>query len=166
MRRADERARPDGPFLLADPIVVQARPRRATRPRGAGFAELQEYHRLNVRVLGYKRSALPKPNAKTRLDVITVEECAPAKHSLVVPHNHWMLVDSDDVILGRAGAKLVHGKAIEDTPSQARRRSVPHEFPRHRHPVLLHTGRRPRRYGRHLDHPSLRRAEPIRRPSS
>jgi hypothetical protein len=91
-------------------------PSTTTRPRGSGFAEFQEYHRLNVRVLGYQRSALPKPNSKTRLDVINVEECAPDKHSLVVPHNHWMLVDADDVILGRAGAKLVHGKAIEDTP--------------------------------------------------
>jgi hypothetical protein len=85
-------------------------------PRGAGFGEWQEYHRLNVRVLGYQRSALPKPNAKTRLDVITVEECAPAKHSLVVPHNHWVLVDSNNEVIGRAGAKVVHGKATEDTP--------------------------------------------------
>jgi hypothetical protein len=101
----------------SDPTSVKVAPASAP-PRGAGFAEWQEYHRLNVRVLGYKRSALPKPNAKTRLDVITVDECAPAKHSLVVPHNHWVLVDSNNEIIGRAGAKVVHGKATEDIPKR------------------------------------------------
>jgi hypothetical protein len=69
---------------------------------------------LEVRALGYRRAGVT--GARTsRIDVVTVEECADTGSALV-RHSTWHLVDATGRTLGVAGAKAVDHQPTEDIP--------------------------------------------------
>jgi len=70
---------------------------------------------LEVRALDYDEAGYQGAATGSRVDVVTVQECA-AGGSATVQHRSWHLVDSDGRTLGVAGGKMVGGHPTEDLP--------------------------------------------------
>jgi hypothetical protein len=87
-------------------------------PDPSGSAELGESLRfgsLEVRALDYRKAGFEGGATGTRVDVVTVEECAEGG-STRVQHQTWRLVDGSGRTLGVAGGKIVNGNPTEDLP--------------------------------------------------
>jgi xanthine/CO dehydrogenase XdhC/CoxF family maturation factor len=68
-----------------------------------------------VRALDYRAAGFDGAASGTRVDVVTVEECAEGG-SAEVRHQTWRLLNADGRILGAAGGKIVNGNPTEDLP--------------------------------------------------
>ncbi|MDQ1428499.1 MAG: hypothetical protein QOK39_1975 [Acidimicrobiaceae bacterium] len=82
---------------------------------GVAMSDWLPLRGLRVRALDYRRAAVTGAAAGTRVDVITVEECASAKRARV-DHRSWRLVARSGRTLGAAGGKIVNGTPTEDFP--------------------------------------------------
>jgi len=67
------------------------------------------------RALDYQKAGFGGGATGTRVDIVTVEECAEGG-STRVRHRTWRLVDSAGRTLGVAGGKIVNGNPTEDLP--------------------------------------------------
>jgi hypothetical protein len=98
------------------PITMPTQDRTLpTFTAGVGMSEWLPYGALDVRALSYKKGRVSIGTFRSRLDVVTVEECADTG-SAVVRHRTWHLVDASGHTLGSAGAKLVGNSPSEDIP--------------------------------------------------
>jgi hypothetical protein len=70
---------------------------------------------LEVRAVDYREAGYRGAASGTRVDIVTVEECAPSG-SARVAHQTWRLVDVEGRTLGVAGGKMVNGHPTEDLP--------------------------------------------------
>jgi hypothetical protein len=84
-------------------------------PSGAELGESLQVDGLHVRALDYRKAGFAGAATGTRVDVVTVEECAEAG-SVRVQHQSWRLLDADGHALGAAGGKIVNGNPTEDLP--------------------------------------------------
>lgn len=84
---------------------VEGAPMSATLPVGA----------LDVRIVGYRESGYRGAAQGTRVDILTVQECA-VRGSARVRHTAWALLGADGARLGSAGGKMVNGAPTEDLP--------------------------------------------------
>ncbi len=87
----------------------------APDPEGAALGESLQVGALEVRALDYRKAAFNGAATGTRVDVVTVEECAEGG-SARVQHQTWHLVDAEGRTLGVAGGKMVNGNPTEDLP--------------------------------------------------
>lgn len=81
----------------------------------AVLSESLRFGSLQVRAISYDRSGVGGAANGTRLDVVTVEECASGA-TAQVQHRTWHLVSADGRTLGVAGGKVVDGHPTEDLP--------------------------------------------------
>lgn len=84
-------------------------------PEGAALGESLRFRDLEVRALDYRKAGFDGAATGTRVDVVTVEECADGG-SARVQHRTWRLVDAEGRTLGVAGGKIVNGNPTEDLP--------------------------------------------------
>ena len=70
---------------------------------------------LEVRAVDYREDGYQGAATGTRVEILTVEECA-TSGSATVSHQTWRLVDADGRTLGAAGGKMVNGHPTEDLP--------------------------------------------------
>jgi hypothetical protein len=84
-------------------------------PAGAELGESLRFGGLEVRALDYRKAGYQGAATGTRVDILSVEECAEAG-SANVQHQTWRLVDSGGRTLGVAGGKIVNGHPTEDLP--------------------------------------------------
>ncbi len=88
----------------------------STPPAGAvDLGESLPFGGLEVRATDYRKAAYRGAATGTRVDVVTVEECAESG-SETVHHQTWRLIDADGQTLGVAGGKMVNGHPTEDLP--------------------------------------------------
>jgi hypothetical protein len=79
------------------------------------LGESQTFGGLEVRALAYRKAGFDGAATGTRVDIVTVEECArggPAR----VHHDTWRLLGPGGRRLGVAGGKVVNGNPTEDLP--------------------------------------------------
>ncbi len=84
---------------------------------GVGLSEWLPFGSLNVRATGYERAGVGHAATGTRIDVVTVEECATSS-TVTVRHQTWHLINAAGRTLGVAGGKIVNGQPTEDIPRQ------------------------------------------------
>ncbi|MEJ7630261.1 MAG: hypothetical protein WKF54_11785 [Nocardioidaceae bacterium] len=96
-----------------------AQPGRGDTPpssvAGAEMSEPLRFGTLQVRPLAYRRAGFDGAATGTRVDIVTVEECAAAGFARV-RHRTWHLVDAAGEPLGFAGGNIVNGNPTEDLP--------------------------------------------------
>lgn len=104
------------------PITMPTQDRTLpTFTEGVGMAEWLPFGALDVRAMGYQKAGASGAR-DSRIDIVTVEECADTGRS-TVRHTTWHLVDAAGHTLGVAGGKIVGGHPTEDIP---RRLDPPH----------------------------------------
>ena len=87
----------------------------ANPPEGVALGASLTFGRLEVRALDYQKAGFDGAATGTRVDVVTVEECAEGG-SARIHHDTWRLVDAGGHTLGVAGGKIVNGNPTEDLP--------------------------------------------------
>ena len=87
----------------------------AEPPAAVELSESLPFGALEVRALDYQKAGFGGGATGTRVDIVTVEECAEGG-STRVRHRTWRLVDSAGRTLGVAGGKIVNGNPTEDLP--------------------------------------------------
>ena len=107
--------RPRGTAGRASATEVSRHRTLAAFGDGVGMSDWLPLRGLRVRVLDYRKAAVGGAAASTRVDVITVEECATRKPTRV-DHRSWRLLNRSGRILGSAGGKIVGGIPTEDIP--------------------------------------------------
>lgn len=86
-----------------------------TLTAGVAMSETLSFGGLEVRAIAYRKAGNTVAATGTRVDIVTVEECA-GSGSARVQHRPWRLIDAAGKTLGVAGGKIVNGHPTEDLP--------------------------------------------------